>query len=66
MFKCMHKLTPEEKNSKDIDEELQHDYKEFSSVRKLLLLGTGEAGKTTIMKQMRILHINGFSERYIV
>ena len=31
-----------------------------------LFTGTGESGKTTIIKQMRILHINGFSERYDV
>jgi hypothetical protein len=30
-----------------------------------LLAGAGESGKTTIIKQMKILHISGFSERYI-
>lgn len=63
MFHCMHRPTQEELISREIDEEIKDDYKQFSSVKKLLLLGAGEAGKTTIIKQMRILHINGFSEQ---
>jgi len=44
-----------ERNLKDWD-------KDYKKAKKVLLLGTGESGKTTIIKQMKILHINGFSE----
>lgn len=31
-----------------------------------IFAGAGESGKSTIVKQMRILHVNGFSEEYVL
>ncbi|KAI6185840.1 Guanine nucleotide binding protein (G-protein) domain containing protein [Aphelenchoides besseyi] len=47
--------------SKQIDKKLKEAHTAEEKVIKLLLLGAGECGKSTIMKQMRILHSNGFT-----
>ncbi|XP_016957021.1 G protein alpha q subunit-like isoform X1 [Drosophila biarmipes] len=52
-----HKLT-----NKLIDLEIRREKKRSKFEFKLLLLGTGESGKSTFIKQMRIIHDNGFSE----
>ena len=44
-----------------IDEELQTDREKGKKTVKILLLGAGESGKSTIVKQMRIIHGNGYS-----
>lgn len=52
---------PQIEQSRKIDKELKEWNRHESKVIKMLLLGAGESGKTTIIKQMKILHIKGFS-----
>jgi len=47
--------------SKQIDKKLKDDHEKAAREVKLLLLGAGESGKSTIVKQMRIIHDNGYS-----
>lgn len=49
--------------NKQISKLLKQHHKEELKRLKILLLGTGESGKSTITKQMRIIHINGFNMR---
>jgi len=49
------------KRSKEIDEELKKARKFSDSKVKLLLLGTGDSGKSTFVKQMKVIHKDGFS-----
>ncbi|VDK56694.1 unnamed protein product [Anisakis simplex] len=48
--------------SKAIDKEMMQGHIAQQKVVKLLLLGAGECGKSTVLKQMRILHTHGFTE----
>ncbi|KAK2513851.1 hypothetical protein Q9233_015244 [Columba guinea] len=59
-------LSAEEKESQrisaEIERQLRRDKRDARRELKLLLLGTGESGKSTFIKQMRIIHGSGYSE----
>ncbi|CAG4987846.1 unnamed protein product [Colias eurytheme] len=63
LLPCVKKYDEKESQSKQIDREIKQWIKSYNEAIKLLLLGTGESGKTTIIKQMKILHIQGFNSR---
>ncbi|KAI1701991.1 g-protein alpha subunit domain-containing protein [Ditylenchus destructor] len=46
-----------------IERQIQRDLRNTRRERKLLLLGTAESGKSTFIKQMRIIHGQGYSDR---
>jgi len=48
--------------NKNINRDLSQDRKNMGRMVKLLLLGAGDSGKSTIAKQMKIIHLEGFTE----
>jgi GTPase SAR1 family protein len=60
-------LTPEERAAKHqsaaIDKDLRAYAREYENTIKILLLGAGESGKSTVVKQMKIIHGDGFTEQ---
>lgn len=48
--------------SEAIEKILEDDRRKAVNNVKLLLLGAGESGKSTIAKQMKIIHLNGFTQ----
>eukprot|EP01133_Synstelium_polycarpum_P012223 gene12223-14313_t len=55
-------VSTEQKSSKQIDKELSSEKKTSDREIKLLLLGSGDSGKSTIAKQMRFIHAKGFTD----
>jgi guanine nucleotide-binding protein subunit alpha-12 len=59
-LKCLFNYSAEEierrEQSRRIDKILKQDEPKFRRLVKLLLLGAGESGKSTFLKQMKIIH----------
>ncbi|CAG9794430.1 unnamed protein product [Diatraea saccharalis] len=58
---CLRVKDEGEDYSRQLDKDIKQWIRPYEHAIKLLLLGTGESGKTTIIKQMKILHVQGFS-----
>jgi len=59
--KKTHEDVENEKVSKNIENQIKEDRKKEANQIKLLLLGTGASGKSTFLKQLKVLHKEGFS-----
>uniref|UniRef100_A0A3Q1EE97 Guanine nucleotide-binding protein G(o) subunit alpha-like n=1 Tax=Acanthochromis polyacanthus TaxID=80966 RepID=A0A3Q1EE97_9TELE len=71
MRTCLpHDITEENKKAKIQNSKIELDLSEHAraekNVVKILMLGTAESGKSTIVKQIKIIHSDGFSKQELI
>jgi GTPase SAR1 family protein len=62
MSSCCREKDEATLRSEQIDKELRADGKVFRNEVKMLLLGPGDSGKSTLAKQIKIIHMSGFRD----
>ena len=58
---CSSSPAPTAKVNRSIERTVEQERRKQGHLAKLLLLGAGESGKSTIAKQLKILHMSGFT-----
>ncbi|KAG0323290.1 guanine nucleotide-binding protein subunit alpha, partial [Podila horticola] len=60
---CISQDDKESRNRhENIENQLRRDRIQMRNEVKMLLLGAGESGKSTILKQMKLIHDNGYTK----
>ncbi|CAH0551208.1 unnamed protein product [Brassicogethes aeneus] len=62
LLPCLYHPSPEAQRSAQIDKQIAGEKEDFQKTHRLLLLGAGESGKSTIIKQMQLIHVEKFSD----
>jgi guanine nucleotide-binding protein G(q) subunit alpha len=63
MLCCISQEAREQRRiNQEIEKQIKKDKRDQRRELKLLLLGTGESGKSTFIKQMKIIHGSGYSD----
>ncbi|KAI8370016.1 guanine nucleotide-binding protein subunit alpha [Blakeslea trispora] len=55
------KNTTDQARNKEIDQQIRQDKSKMRNEIKLLMLGAGESGKSTVLKQMKLIHEGDYS-----